>query len=130
MSGVYGEVLTAFPEQWMDALYFDMNPEMGSGFGPRMNVTMIQIIDQNYIGSVIEKNGFNLVAKDNNWVWSDIELQPGRFLDIDGKVYRLTKHNNWNREAGFWAHEVEKVVGDNGANTEDSPINSGANLFS
>ena len=47
-----------------------------------------------------------------------------------GNVYRLKDNSDWSREGGFWRYGLEKVVGNNGTESDDASWNTGANSFS
>ena len=129
MSGKYGEMLSGFPEAFVSVLYFNMQPIMNAGYGERDSIRTIRVSFQDDIGSETKKNEFNLVDTDNKTLWVRERLNKGWFLEIESDVYRIVRANKYKSQAGFFIHEIERLVGDNGNNTANAPNNFGNRLF-
>lgn len=128
MSGAYGELLLAFPEQQEQIAYFDMQA-VGSRYGPPTGVQTITGAIQRIERRVKENNG-NLVTVRERYLWTDAVLVSGKFIrDEDGLTYRITADSEWLREAGFTRYTVERVVGADGTDSVDADINYGAGSF-
>lgn len=130
MSGAYGSILTAFPEQFDQVEYFDMQPLVGSGWGPRTDkLTIAAVVIQCTTGRKIKDSNGNLVTFRGMELWTEELLKAGRFVDFeeDGEssVYRIMGDNAWRREAGFTVYSLEKVVAADGTEVVDPGFSTG-----
>jgi hypothetical protein len=126
---VYGSLILAFPEQFMDVTYFNMLPKQGSGWEARTDVRTIRGIVQCKGGrKLVDANG-NLVVTRNTQLWTQEVLEVGRFVEFTetGRtaVYRLSADDEWDKEGGFNVYNCDKVVGANGIETKEPTFTSG-----
>jgi hypothetical protein len=134
VNGVYGSILTAFPEQFADVLYFDMAPLASSGWGPRTDKKKIRAtVVQCTTGRKVKDSNGNLVISRDMELWSEELLQAGRFVEFeeDGAfaVYRISGDNEWRREAGFVVYSLAKVVAADGTEGADPAFSNGTGAF-
>ena len=132
MSGIYGDMLLHFMEQMETLSAYRMIPQQGGGWTavPDSTVTFQGII-QNTGGSHIKDGNGNLVRTDGMEVWTAQEGLTGCFLEYKGIVYRMgISDNDWTRQGGFIRYNLEKVVGNNGTESDNTSWNTGYNSFS
>lgn len=131
MSGIYGDMLIHFVEQFETLSAYKMTPKQGAGWDTVANSTMtFKGIIQNTGGSRIKDGNGNLVKTDGMEVWTEKAGLIGYFMTYGNIVYRLTGDNDWSRQGGFWRYGLEKVVGNNGSESDNTSWNTGYNSFS
>lgn len=130
MSGIYGDMLLAFPEQYVEITVYSMTPKVNGGWNevPGSSQT-VQGIYQHTTGKRITDSNGNLVQTSGLEFWSETGGLSGMFSTIEGLVYRLNSDNNWNKEGGFYRYGLEKVVGNNGSEPNNTTWNPGTNNF-
>lgn len=135
MAGTYGDTLLAWPEQQRAIGIFDMTPKVNGGWevvadqgGNKIVTTIIGVLQDTRGGTVKDSNG-NLVKTEGRELWTQEPGLAGRFLEWEGAVYRLTDSNNWSFEGGFYRYGAEKVVGNNGTESDSASWNTGAGSF-
>lgn len=132
MSGIYGDMLLHFMEQMETLSAYRMTPQQGGGWTavPDSTVTFRGII-QNTGGSRIKDGNGNLVKSDGMEVWTAQTGLSGAFLSYNGIIYRMgISDNDWTRQGGFIRYNLEKVVGNNGTESDNTAWNTGYNSFS
>ena len=137
MSGVYGDMLLAFTEQYTDIVVYDMKPKMNAGWdkvvdqsGNLITQTIIGVFQNTRAGGIKDQNG-NLIDSEGCEFWSFEDGLVGKFFNRNGKVYRLSvpDDSDWKSEGGFYRYGVEKVVGNNGAESDNATWNIGGGSF-
>ena len=136
MSGVYGDMLLAWPEQQRSLEVYDMTPKVNGGWDPVVDqqtgkvitTTVIGVFQNTRGGGVKDSNG-NLVRTDGREFWTHVAGLEGKFFNWNSIVYRLTDTNNWSFEGGFYRYGVEKVVGNNGTESDNATWNLGGGSF-
>lgn len=137
MSGVYGDMLLAWPEQMRTLSVYDMKAKINGGWDKVVDPQTGKLITQSIIGvfqntrggGVKESNG-NLVKTEGRELWTQTGNLDGKFLDFEGEVYRLQDTNNWSFEGGFHRYGLQKVVGNDATESDNASWNIGANSFS
>ena len=132
---VYGDMLLYWPEQRRSLTLYDMTPKINGGWDKVLDqsgnliTTTITGVFQNTSGdSTTEGNG-NLVHKKQLELWTETGGLSDKFTDYQGSVYRLKSDNDWESEGGFYRYSLEKVVGNNGAESDNATWNTGASSF-
>lgn len=135
MSGIYGDMLLAWPEQQRTINVYDMKPKVNGGWdivkdlaGNIIYTTIIGVFQNTRGGGVKDSNG-NLVVTNGCELWTQTAGLDGKFFQKDNVVYRLTDTNNWSFEGGFHRYGVEKVVGNDGTESDNASWNIGAGSF-
>lgn len=136
MGGVYGDMLLAWTEQQRAIEVYEMEAKINGGWekvtdpqtGEVIKTTVIGVFQNTRGGGLKDSNG-NLVKVDGREFWTRLGNLEGKFFDWEEYVYRLVDVNNWSYEGGFYRYGVEKVVGNNGTESEDSTWNFGNNTF-
>lgn len=135
MSGIYGDMLLAWPEQQRTIQIYDMTPKVNGGWnvvkdqsGNVIYTTIIGVFQNTRGGGVKENNG-NLVITNGCELWTQTAGLDGKFFQKDNVVYRLTDTNNWSFEGGFHRYGVEKVVGNDATESDNASWNIGGNFF-
>ena len=135
MSGIYGDMLLAWPEQQRTINIYDMKPKVNGGWdivkdqaGNIIYTTIIGVFQNTRGGGVKDGNG-NLVVTNGCELWTQTADLDGKFFQKDNVVYRLTDTNNWSFEGGFHRYGVEKVVGNDGTESDNASWNIGAGSF-
>lgn len=136
MSGVYGDMLLAWPEQMRTLSVYDMKAKINGGWdkvvdpqtGKLITQTIIGVFQNTRGGGVKDSNG-NLVKTESRELWTQTGNLDGKFLDFEGEVYRLQDTNNWSFEGGFHRYGLQKVVGNDGTESDNASWNIGAGSF-
>ena len=139
MSGVYGDMLLAWPEQNRKIEVYDMKPKVNGGWqavideqtGELIKTTVMGVF-QNTRGKSIKDSNGNLIKTDSREFWTKTAGLEGKFFTwTGGTVYRLSvpDGNDWSFEGGFYRYGVEKVVGNNGTESDNAAWNFGGNSF-
>ena len=136
MSGVYGDMLLVWPEQMRSVDIFDMNPLVNGGWETvkdqqgKLIITTIMGVYQNTRGDTVKDSNGNLVKTKGQELWTRTGSLDGRFVKHnDGNVYRLNASNDWSFEGGFYRYSLEKVVGNDAAESDNASWNIGGNSF-
>ena len=132
---VYGDMLLYWPEQRRSLTLYDMTPKINGGWDKVVDqsgnliTTTITGVYQNTSGdSTTDQNG-NLVHKKQLELWTETGGLSDKFTDYQGSVYRLKSDNDWESEGGFYRYQLEKVVGNNGAESDNATWNTGSSSF-
>ena len=136
MSGVYGDMLLAWPEQMRTLSVYDMEAKINGGWnkvvdpqtGDLITQTIIGVFQNTRGGGVKDSNG-NLVKTEGRELWTETGNLDGKFLDFEGEVYRLQDTNNWSFEGGFHRYGLQKVVGNDGTESDNATWNIGSGSF-
>ncbi|MBQ1778248.1 MAG: hypothetical protein IIZ93_08860 [Acidaminococcaceae bacterium] len=130
---VYGDMLLYWPEQRRTLTIYDMKPKINGGWdkvvdqsGEVITQTITGIF-QNTSGNQTRDGNGNLVHTKGQELWTETPGLADKFTDINGSVYRLTADNDWQNEGGFFRYSLNKVVGNNGAESDDAAWNLGGN---
>lgn len=127
--GIYGSMMTAFPEQWITIEYFDQQPTQDSGYNKKIGLGSIDGVIQCIERQIREQNG-NLVTVRDRYLWTEEVLVSGKFIrDEEGIVYRIGADSEWIREGGYTRYTVYRVTGANGEDQNDNPVNVGTGSF-
>ncbi len=130
MSGIYGNMLLAWPEQQRKITVYDMIAKVNGGWDKVDGSEQIIIcVFQNTRGGGIKDSNGNLVDTEGRELWTQTGNLAGKFLNFENEVYRLTDVNNWSFEGGFHRYGVEKVVGNNGTESDNAAWNLGSHSF-
>lgn len=130
MSGVYGDMLLAWPEQYTTITVYKMTPKVNGGWDKVAESSQnVRGIYQHTTGQQLKDSNGNLVQSAGLEFWSETGGLNETFTDIDGFVFRLNAINAWNREGGFYRYGLEKVVGNNGSESVNTTWNPGTNNF-
>lgn len=131
---VYGDMLLYWPEQRRSLTIYDMKPKMNGGWDKVVDPTSGQVITQtitgvfqNTTGDQTRDSNGNLVHTKGMELWTEASGLADKFTDINGSVYRLTADNDWESEGGFFRYTLNKVVGNNGAESDNATWNLGGN---
>lgn len=135
MSGVYGDMLLAFPEQFRSLSIYEMRPLINGGWekvvdlqGKLITQEIIGVF-QNTLGGGLKDGNGNLVRSDGRELWTKTGDLDGKFVTWDGFVYRIKDTNKWSHEGGFHRYGLEKVVGNDGSESGNTTWNIGSNNF-
>ena len=130
---VYGDMLLFWPEQRRSLTVYDMKPKMNGGWdkvldqsGQLITQTITGVF-QNTAGDQTRDGNGNLIHAKGMELWTETGGLADKFTDINGSVYRLTADNDWESEGGFFRYTLNKVVGNNGAESDNAAWNLGGN---
>lgn len=131
MSGIYGDMLLAFPEQMeQNLVVFRMAPKQGGGWDAVADSSLtIAGIIQNTTGDSIRDENGNLVKTSGLELWTPKADLDEYFMVYGGTTYRLTRSNDWMKQGGFARYSMEKVVGNRGSESNNTTWNTGAGSF-
>lgn len=128
MSGIYGETLLAFPEQYQTITVYGMTPRVNGGWDMILNSSQnVTGIIQNTTANNIKEGNGNLVKTGGLELWTRTGQLDGKFTQYENTVYRIQGSNNWDRQAGFFRYSLQKVVGNNGTESDNATFNLGGN---
>lgn len=131
MGGIYGDTLLAWPEQQRTVTVFNMTARINGGWeNVEGSERAIIGIFQNTCGKEIKDANGNLVRTGGLELWTAEKELDGLFINQEGTVYRVKASNDWSFEGGFIKYRLEKVVGNNGTESDQSAWNTGYNSFS
>ena len=138
MAGVYGDMLLAWPEQNRQLEVYDQDPRINAGWDPVtdpqtgkiIKTTVVGVFQNTRGGGVKDSNG-NLVQAEGCEFWTQTKGLAGKFFIRDSKVYRLSipDDSDWSCEGCFYRYGVEKVVGNNGTESDNATWNLGSGSF-
>lgn len=126
---VYGDMLLAWPEQFRTLTVYEMEPELPGGWSEETNAQEIRGIIQHTSGRRLKDLGGNLVQSSGAELWTQKGALAGWFTKIGSDVYRLTGDNKWESEGGFYRYSLEKVIGNDNTEQDNTPWNTGSNNF-
>jgi hypothetical protein len=131
---VYGDMLLYWPEQRRDLTLFDMKPKINGGWeqvvdqsGELITITITGVYQNTSGDSTVDSNG-NLVHKKSLELWTETSGLEDKFTTYEGNTYRLKADNQWESEGGFYRYTLEKVVGNNGAESDNAAWNTSGNF--
>ena len=129
MSGIYGDMLLAWPEQYTSLTVFDMTPGINGGLSAvdGSELAIKGVFQNTRSGASKDSNG-NLVETNGMELWTSTGGLSNKYLSWEGKLYRLIDNNNWSREGGFYRYGLEKVVG-NATESDNASWNLGSGSF-
>lgn len=130
MNGIYGDMLLYFPEQIESITAYKMTAIINAGYTvdeeSKINVKGIL---HNTQGSRIKDSNGNLVTSIVLELWTQEKLE-GYYTTIDDTVYHINTSSNWLKQGGFYKYTLEKVIGNNGTQSEIDTWNTGTDSFS
>jgi hypothetical protein len=128
---VYGDMLLFFSEQRRSLTVYQQTPLINGGWEKVLDSDLVVTgIFQNTKPSQIKDGNGNLVLSSGFEFWSETGNLNDYFTQIKDKVYRLISMQDWETEGGFYRYSLDKVVGNNGSETDDTAWNLGPNSFS
>lgn len=132
---VYGDMLLFWPEQRRSLSLFDMKPKINGGWekvvdqsGNLITITITGVYQNTSGDSTVDSNG-NLVHKKQLELWTETGGLADKFTNYNGSIYRLKSDNDWESEGGFFRYQMEKVVGNNGTESDNATWNLGGGSF-
>jgi hypothetical protein len=132
--GVYGDMLLYWPEQRRALTLFDMKPKINGGWdkvvdqqGKLITQTITGVYQNTGGDSTVDSNG-NLVHKKSLELWTETGELDDKFITYEGHTYRLKGDNQWKSEGGFYRYTLEKVVGNNGTESDNATWNISNNF--
>ena len=131
MSGIYGDILLAWPEQQEAFTAFKQNPLINGGWERILgsDVSFIGVL-QNTKGAGIKDGNGNLIKSMGFELWTAEPNLNEMFIELPQGIFRILDSNSWIKEGGFFRYTLEKVVGNNGTESDDTSWNLGADSFS
>ena len=128
---VYGDMLLFFSEQRKSLTVYQQTPLINGGWEKVIDSDLVVTgIFQNTKPSQIKDGNGNLVLSSGFEFWSETGNLNDYFTQIKDKVYRLISMQDWETEGGFYRYSLDKVVGNNGSESDDTAWNLGPNSFS
>lgn len=128
---VYGDMLLFFSEQRRSLTVYQQTPLINGGWEKVVDSDLVVTgIFQNTKPSQIKDGNGNLVLSSGFEFWSETGNLNDYFTQIKDKVYRLISMQDWETEGGFYRYSLDKVVGNNGSESDDATWNLGPNSFS
>lgn len=129
MAGIYGDMLLAWPEQHTEITVYEMQPKINGGWEEPENAKVVRGIYQHTGGKNLKENNGNLAQSSAVEFWTTEGGLNGFFTIIENNVYRLAGDNQWKTEGGFYRYSLQKVIGNDGTESDDTTWNTGTNNF-
>ena len=127
---VYGDMLLYWPEQRRSIIIFTMTAKINGGWTKDLNSDIdVSGVIQNIGGDRLKESNGNLALGAAMELWTETANLDGYFTTWQGKIYRLNSSNDWESEGGFYRYGLEKVVGNNGTESDNATWNIGVNSF-
>lgn len=110
MGSAYPGMLASFPELKRPYKYFDEAPIVNGGYDERTPfITKTGIFRTR--GKRVKISNENWVTVNTYSLWSIEELLDGKFILLDGVVFRIMQNADWKKQAGFFVYELEERIG-------------------
>ena len=130
MSGTYGDMLIAFPEQLRKVNVFKMEAKVNGGWTVDGKTQFsVRGIFHHTTGKQIKENGGNLAVSSGYELWTNAENLTGLFTRIQTDTYRIKGVSAWAHEGGFLKYSLEKVIGNDGTQSHSTAWNTGSHSF-
>ena len=131
---VYGDMLLYWPEQRRSLVIFEMRPKINGGWeqvvdqeGKLITQTITGVYQNTSGDSTVDSNG-NLVHKKSLELWTETKGLEDKFTTYENSIYRLKADTQWESEGGFYRYTLEKVVGNNGTESDNAAWNLSGNF--
>ena len=131
---VYGDMLLYWPEQRRSLVIFEMRPKINGGWeqvvdqeGKLITQTITGVYQNTSGDQTVDSNG-NLVHKKSLELWTETKGLEDKFTTYENSIYRLKADNQWESEGGFYRYTLEKVVGNNGTESDNATWNTSGNF--
>jgi len=116
MPGVYGDLLTSFPELLRSYTVFSMSPLVGGGFTPRTPYkTMRAYLSRDTGGDAAAPDGTFVEGQQAIFYCFDeipnSTIRQGMYVEDSGELFKFLQDNNFAREGGFAVHKLVIVAG-------------------
>jgi hypothetical protein len=133
VGSVYGDFLAHYSELREAFYYFEQTAKVGAGYTKVDPTTVVYCIRQPGPGrrlSGTTRSDFNAISpvlkvNDNVHIWYEEQLTLGWFMLYKNEVYRIVREKDWMLEGGFYAYELEKLVGNNGTPETELAVKAG-----
>jgi hypothetical protein len=145
MGGVYGTMMPYVADQFRDLTVYSATSNITAGFSEPTNIRTIRGVIHMYsapptaegikagVPSFQGLGKGNAVVQKRPFMWADVEVPVGDFITCEdsypGAVFRAITENQWLHESDLVEQGLEKVVGLNGANSNNLAFNVGTNTF-
>ena len=141
MGGVYGTMMFAFADQFKTIKVYSADANVTAGFTAPYNIRQIRGVVHMYsapptaegikagVSSFQGLGKGNAVVQKRPFLWADTEVPVGDFLMWNNDVFRAITENQWLTEGDIVEQGLEKVVGLNGANSNNIAFDTGADSF-
>jgi hypothetical protein len=129
MGGVYGDMLSAFPELMEDYEVFKMNPYVGAGYGERYDKNTVtgymswrKAREADIIGDAAIKNDRGTFWEQCDSVTGESRIEQFDFVEIEKQLYRFVEGDDFSREGGFARWTVQYVAGNTDRQTTNTKV--------
>lgn len=131
---IYGDMLVYYSEQFQTFECFKQVARVGSGYDKLGDIFLVTGIIQTGEGAFVNSAAGRLsqyagwhvlAAPEKKELWTYQKVDFGTYFYYHEEIYVIGKRKDWSLEAGFYAYEVDRLVGDNGTMTGTLPIKVG-----
>lgn len=130
MTGIYGDLLTHFVEQFREVSYFYMKPNTTSGFTNKTDLGKVRGVFQFVKQSELKQQDETLSDVAVPTFWTRGSLSFGNyFISFDDQTYRIKNRNKWNFEAGFNCYILELVTNWSAKSEPHEDVRTGADDY-
>lgn len=134
MSGVYGDMMSFFPELIEQYDVFYMRPSVGAGYGNRV---LYKTVD----GYLARDRGGDIAGitdlmtenqKASFFAYATIptgDIEQGLFVEDSGQIFRFTFNNTYANEGGCSEYRLQLVSGNTDKQVSHDYVNLGVGEF-
>jgi hypothetical protein len=133
MPGVYGDMLSAFPELLKDYEVFSMPPRIGAGYGQRYNKRIVTgylswqpIKEREVTGGLLANNQQAVFYEQHDFFTNKSQIEQGDFVEVKGEIYVFTGSNRRGEEGGFSKWVIRLVTGPTDQQQRDPAVDLAA----
>jgi hypothetical protein len=136
MPGVYGDMLSAFPELLEDYEVFKMDPRAVGGYGERYDkrtatgyLSHRKSRRAGHVSEALLKNDEATFWERHNVMTGESSIEQLDFMETKGKLWRFVEEDDFGKEGNFTRWTVQKVAGNTDQQVPHSTVRLGAEDF-
>lgn len=126
---VYGDMLSAFTEQFRMFPYFSMKPRTVAGYEQREDLGKIRGVFQYLKKGALDREEETLNETNVPTFWTRQKLKVGNFITADDIDFRITNDYPWMFEGGYYCYGLESIVSNTDKQTPMPDVDMGQNSF-
>lgn len=129
MSGVYGDQLAFFAEQFRQVSYFSMKPVPTGSYTKRIDLGKVKgVFQYNKKGDLLRENDTEAETEVPTF-WTRQKLIVGNFIQREDELYRITSDWTWKFEGNFYVYALETFIGNSDVQKPFEHVNLGQNSY-
>ena len=133
MTGVYGEQLAFFAEQFRTVEVFSMTTNTVAGYSNRQSLGRFRGVFQYMKRGDLLRENETLSDIAVPTFWTKAKLKAGNFIDLldteDKDLYRIVNKQPWKHEGGFYIYILETVSGNTDEQEAHDDVDLGGGFY-